>query len=141
MHDLNWRSIFDERNPKIALLLRDLENNIKENNFEVWEHLDAEEFVSMEASFSSQIITSFIYDAPMNIAEHVFECFLLEGEQALVDIIAGLVKLKSETILQLEEIALMNYLRKELILECFEEYTLKQIMAAARVDLKYLLQI
>ena len=32
MHDLNWRSIFDDKNPKIALLLRDLETNLRENN-------------------------------------------------------------------------------------------------------------
>jgi hypothetical protein len=34
----------------------------------------------MEASFSSHIITSFIYDLPFDVAKLIFELFLLEGE-------------------------------------------------------------
>jgi hypothetical protein len=33
----------------------------------------------MEAAFSSQVITLYIYDAPIEIATRIFELFLLEG--------------------------------------------------------------
>ena len=53
----------------------------------------------------------------------------------LVDVIAGLVKLKSDKILSMNEINLMNYLRKDIITECFEEYSLHEILNTERVDL------
>jgi Rab-GTPase-TBC domain len=46
----------------------------------------------VEAAFTSQFITLFIYDAPLPIATRIFEMFLVEGEQVILDFIAGLIE-------------------------------------------------
>ena len=68
----------------------------------------------MAASFSSQLITLFIYDNDFDAAMRVFELFLLDGEQVLVDLLAGMILHKKHIILSLEDLDLMNYLRKEM---------------------------
>jgi len=45
----------------------------------------------MPASFASQLITLFIYGNDFTAAAKVFELFLLDGEQVLVDMLAGMV--------------------------------------------------
>ena len=109
-----------------------------ENNREVYTHLMQEEGFTMEASFSSHIITSFIYDLPFDTAKLIFELFLLEGEQAIIDILVGAITLKSEKIMTMADIDLMNYLRKNLVQEVFSEVTLVQVMPKQRVKLNYL---
>lgn len=42
----------------------------------------------MEAAFSSQIITLFIYDASPEVALRIFEMFLIDGAQIIVDVLA-----------------------------------------------------
>ena len=84
------------------------------------------------------IITSFIYDLPFDVAKVIFELFLLEGEQAIVDILVGTITLKAEKILELADIELMNYLRKKLVQECFVEYSLAELIPKQRVKLNYL---
>ena len=53
----------------------------------------------MLASFSSQLITLFIYDHDINAAVKVFELFLLDGEKVLVDLLAGMIVHKKAEIL------------------------------------------
>ena len=72
----------------------------------------------MPASFSSQLITLFIYGNNFNAATKVFELFLLDGEQVLVDMLAGMIIHKRHTIMALEELELMNYLQKDMAHEC-----------------------
>ncbi len=50
-----------------------------------------QEIATLEASFSSQFITLFIYDNEFSAAIKVFELFLLDGEQILVDMLAGMI--------------------------------------------------
>ena len=82
----------------------------------------------MEACFSSQIITLFIYDNKRDKAFRIFELFLLEGEQVLVDLIAAMLYEKRRQIVQLEELDLMNYLRKDMVQECFDEMSLEALL-------------
>jgi hypothetical protein len=76
----------------------------------------------MEAAFSSQIITLFIYDASPLLATRIFEMFLVDGAQAIVDVIASMLELAEEELLKLEELDLMNYLRKEIFDHVFNKY-------------------
>ena len=83
---------------------------------------------TLEACFSSQIITLFIYDNDRDKAFRIFELFLLEGEQILMDLIAAMLQIKKKKILTLEELDLMNYLRKDMIHECFNEIELSELL-------------
>ena len=76
---------------------------------------------TLEACFSSQIITLFIYDNDRAKAFRIFELFLLDGEQILIDLIAAMLQIKKQKIVTLEELDLMNFLRKDMVQECFNE--------------------
>lgn len=54
---------------------------------------------TMAASFSSQLITLFIYDHDFNSAVKVFELFLLDGDKVLVDLLAGMIMHKKNELL------------------------------------------
>ena len=90
-------------------MIEDLEYYLQKHCRAVYHHMHREQ-VPMAASFSSQLITLFIYGNDFNAAAKVFELFLLDGEQVLVDMLAGMIQHKRHTILQLEEMELMSYL-------------------------------
>lgn len=71
------------------------------------------------------MITLYIYDAPLDIATRIFELFLLDGAQVIVDLIAGLIDIQYSKIMRLEELELMTYLRKEIITDVFSSFTFK----------------
>ena len=58
----------------------------------------------------------------------VMDLFMIEGEQVIVDILASMVQLKKKKILMLDELDLMNYLRKDMALECFAEYPMSKFV-------------
>lgn len=74
----------------------------------------------MEAAFTSQIITLFIYDAPLPIATRIFEMFLVEGEQVILDLIAGLIETQYSEIITMEETELMEFFRRDILIETFK---------------------
>lgn len=51
----------------------------------------------------------------------IFEYFILDGENSLLRILYRLIDLKGNKICGLSEMALMSYLRTDLINECIEE--------------------
>jgi len=83
----------------------------------------------MEAAFSSQIITLFIYDASPKLATRIFEMFLVDGAQAIVDVIATMLELAEEELLKLEELELMNFLRKHIFEEVFNKYPISFVLS------------
>ena len=82
----------------------------------------------MAASFSSQFITLFIYDNDFNAAVKVFELFLVDGEKVLVELLAGMIMHKKATILQLSDLELMTYLRKDMVQECLSQMSIREIL-------------
>ena len=82
----------------------------------------------MAASFSSQLITLFIYDNDFGAATKVFELFLLDGEKVLLDLLAGMIIHKKQTVLQLDDLDLMNYLRKDMVQECLSGMPIRDLL-------------
>jgi hypothetical protein len=80
MFEKNWREIYADRSRKIAQLMRDFEAYLKKHFSKVYDHFAAEEGFTIEACFTSQIVTLFIYDCEFNEATRIFELFLLMGE-------------------------------------------------------------
>jgi len=64
MYEKNQREVFDPTSGRIAILLDNLGAYIKKRHPKLWKHFQKDKHFTMEASFSSQIITMFIYDAP-----------------------------------------------------------------------------
>ena len=61
----------------------------------------------------------YIYDAPLPIATRIFELFLVEGEQVILDLIAGLIETQYSSIITMEETDLMEYFRKDILIDAF----------------------
>lgn len=58
----------------------------------------------------------------------IFELFLLDGEQILVDLIAGMIIHKKQEVLELNDLELMNYLRKDMVQECLSTMSVQEIL-------------
>ena len=108
--------------------MQDLGKYLKKKNKEVYQHIEKDEVATVEACFSSQIITLFIYDNDREKVFRIFELFLLEGEQVLIDLIASMLNLKKSKIVTLSDLDLMNYLRKDMVHECFNENSLQELL-------------
>lgn len=128
MFEKGWRDIFNQKSSKIASVLNDLEIYIKQTWPKLHQRLLSDEYLSMESTFTSQVITLYIYDAPLDIATRIFELFLLDGAQIVVDLIAGLIDIQYSKIMHLEELELMTYLRKDIITDVFSSFTFKQVL-------------
>lgn len=109
-------------------MVGDLESYLRRNSRVVAAHLDRQTIATIGGSFSSQIITLFIYDNEFESAVRIFELFLLDGEQVLVDLIAGMIMHKRLRVLELSDLELMNYLRKDMVQECLSEMSVRQIL-------------
>jgi Rab-GTPase-TBC domain len=101
----NWRMIFDDNTPKLMNLLQ---------------HLLSQD-ISLAAAFSPVFITLFVYQVPLPIASKIVECFILDGEIALVKILLRMLYVKRETIMRLQECELLSYLRSGMTSECCTE--------------------
>ena len=128
MFERDWRTIFADDAKKVGFILADLENHLKLHCRTVYRHVQCDEFASWEASFASQVITLFICDYEFEHACRVMDLFMIDGEQILVDILANMVQIKKKKIVQLDELELMNYLRKDMAVECFAEYPMSKFL-------------
>jgi hypothetical protein len=108
--------------------LRDFGSYLMMNHRLVYEHIVDQLGVSIEACFTSQIITLFIYDLEFEEATRIFELYLLDGEQVIVDLLATFVELRASHILTLYELDLMNYLRKGMVDDTLKQHKLVNIL-------------
>jgi hypothetical protein len=116
----NWRMIFETNTPKLRNLLSLIDDKLQKDDPELLNHFKQEE-LSLGACFSPVFITLFIYQVPLDIAKRFFECFLLDGEIALVKILLRMLYIKREEILRLNECELLAYLRTGMIVECCQQ--------------------
>ena len=68
------------------------------------------------------------YDAPVEIATRIFELFLVEGAQIIVDLAASLIEASYHEMMRLEELDLMHYMRTDIVLNGFKKYSLKELL-------------
>lgn len=128
MFEKGWRDIFNQTSNKIALVLSSLEDHFEAKFPKLWDRFQTEDCLTVEAAFTSHVITLFIYDAPFEIATRVFELFLVEGPQVIVDICAAMIRETYPMLMEMEELELMSYLRKDIITDVFAKHELKHLL-------------
>jgi hypothetical protein len=80
MFEKGWRSIYiRNKTCKLKLVLRDLEVHIKQTFPLLHRRFEESQYLSMESTFTTQLITLYTYDAPIEISTRIFELFLIEG--------------------------------------------------------------
>ena len=107
MQEKNWREIFGRKKNKIGAILRDLEIHIRERFPALHERFLTSDYLSMEQTFTTHIITLFIYDAQIEIAASIFSLFLIDGCQVIVDLSAALVETQFVEMMRIDDLALM----------------------------------
>jgi hypothetical protein len=66
---------------------------------------------------------------PLPIATRIFECFILDGETALVKILLRMLYSKRDVILGLHECELLGYLRTGMIVDCVNELEIEELIS------------
>ena len=127
LHGKGWRTIYTPEMPKLMHLIDIVEQKLKEDWPNVAEHLERENF-TVGAAFSPLFITLYIYQIEHQHAMRIFEYFILDGEESLLRILYRLIDLKGDKICSLQEMALMTYLRTDLINECIQEYGITNLL-------------
>ena len=101
-------------------LLSLIHDRLEKDDLQLLNHLKDED-LSLAAAFSPVFITLFVYQVPLEIATRIFECFILDGEIAIVKILLRMLYIKREKILCLQECDLLNYIRTGMVIECVLE--------------------
>ena len=123
----NWRMIYDDSTPKLINLLDLVKMRLQKEDPQLFKHLE-EEDVSMVAAFSPIFIALYIYQIPLEIAVRIFECFLFEGEKALLKVLFKMLAHKRKKIMELKEFELLQYLRTDMVIECIRELKIGQLL-------------
>jgi hypothetical protein len=66
---------------------------------------------------------------PLAIATRIFECFILDGEVALIKILLRMLYSKRDRILKLKECELLVYLRSGMTVECCSELEIEELIS------------
>ena len=117
---INWRMIYMEEMPKLMEIIENVEHKLNQDYPELAKHLEDQCF-TVGAAFSPLFITLYIYQIEHQYAMRIFEFFLLDGEKGLLNVLYRMLDLKGAKICTLTEMALINYLRTDLIMECITE--------------------
>jgi len=90
VHD--WRACYDMNTSKLIELLEFLECVLETAWPEVYEHIMTEIEISIVPVFASLISTIFIYVSPEAVAVHIFDVFLLDGEQVIFTLLLKMIE-------------------------------------------------
>jgi len=82
----------------------------------------------MVAAFSPIFITLYIYKVPLLVATRIFEAFIVGGEESLMKILFKMLAHKRKKIFSLGDEKLLEYLRTEMVVECFGELTIEELV-------------
>lgn len=80
------------------------------------------------AAFSPIFLTLYIYHIPLPLATRIFELFLVEGELALIRISVKMLEYKRDKVLSLRDHELLEYIRRDMILDCVDEMSLDVLL-------------
>ena len=120
--------IYRNGTPRLFTIMIAMKKEVKKRFLDLHQHFKEEE-VELLVCFTHYFITIFLYDTPTNIGIRIFDMFLLEGEKILFDLLYKMLALKRSKILELTSQDLNQYLRKRLVKECFEEYSLTTLFS------------
>lgn len=80
--------------------------------------------------FSQYYITIMLYNTPKEFSKIILDLFFLDGENALHSLIIRMMKMQEDKILGFsDECLLMNYFKKEMILDCYNSVRRNQANA------------
>ena len=133
MYELNWRILYKDGFPRLDRLLAFIERDLEDEFPEIAAQFRKEDF-SVMTCFTHYILTIFMSSAPLDVAPRIFDMFLFEGERMVKALILKMISLKKRHILQLRGTHLYNYLKHELVKDCFAEYSVATLFSPIEAD-------
>ena len=131
MKGLGYRNVYDMGLSKTIEHLQMIEEMI-ETGFPIfYEHLLEEVDVDLAPYFTNVIMTMFVtnlQDRYPEIACHIFDVFLVDGESVIFMLLLRFFGLKEDKLLGLWDNELMSYMREEMPAECLSEYSMPELL-------------
>ena len=92
MEEKNWKLCFDATTSKLVILLEFFKQIIEGAFIELYEHLSNEiDEDWLTVAFQSIVSCVFIYDCQDSVATHIFDVFLLDGEEVILTLIVKML--------------------------------------------------
>lgn len=91
LHVQDWRAVFTNHQSKLRQVLDTLSAEIDANWPELGNRLRSHLYLTVEAAFSTQMITLFVATANQEVALRIFDNFLVNGPFTLIWIILGMI--------------------------------------------------
>jgi len=132
MNDLRWREMFKEGMAGIKMSLSFISETLATTYPDVYNHFIEEmDNADIEPYFIDIVMTAFVFSlmsVSPQIATHIFDVFLIEGERAIFQLIIKFIDLQEKEILHQYEDNLPEYLKKRMPFECLKKYPMYQLL-------------
>ena len=123
-----WRGCYDGTTSKLISFLDFLQCVLETAYSDVYQHVQFEIDESLVPVFASNIQTIFIRDCPNQIATHIFEVFLLDGEQVIFTLLVKMIELQEQTILKILGHDLLVYMQSIMPYESLRLYPMMTLL-------------
>lgn len=132
LEDLKYYRMFDRTMSKLRSHMKVLEEHLKSAYPEIYDKVINEVGLEdLSPIFCSIVSTVFVvdlqHDSP-EIAAHIFDVFLVDGESVVYTLITKFISLKEVKMLELDEEDFITYFKRSLPRECFCENSLQLLL-------------
>ena len=121
LNKFHWRKLYVNGMPKLTECISNLEKRIKNELPKIYKHFIENE-LNMYGPFPHFFITTFLYSVPFNFGVRVFELFLIEGENAIMECIVNMLNIMKDRILEMQFDRLHEYIKSGMANEFYIKY-------------------
>jgi hypothetical protein len=125
MRDKNWRELYKIGTPGLLSLISQTSQLVARLLPALHAHLNK---VNVDGCFSQFFLTVYLSSLPWEASLRVFDVFILEGADFLVNLLVKMLQLHQYQLLQMDEEELYDCLRRHLARDCFEKYDFSVLM-------------
>ena len=122
MKEKGWRKLLVDGCPKLIDCCMQLDKMLEKRTPEVYQRMDAIG-LNTDMCFNQYFVTLCLYNTPKPLAARVLDLFLFRGEDVLFELLVKAVSMFKKEILQMSQMEhLFNFLKTDLMNECFRKY-------------------
>jgi len=126
MSGFKWRELYVQGMPKLLSLVATLKDKVKLHLPNLYNHIETNG-VYFEGLFSPMFMTLFMSCAPLSLAVRIFDLFLVEGEDIILQCIINILELMQEQIMKFKREAVHLFIKSDMIKECYEKFNFATI--------------
>jgi len=116
----DWRRFYGENTPKLFEVTKNLREYMKKEMPKLSRYLN-EQNVILESLFASPLLTMFGNLIPISEALRVIDRYILDGEEAIYNIMKHLLKSKEQDMLKMDCWELQVFLGRNLYIQAVED--------------------